>query len=229
MEKIKKEVKEYAEFVENEIDEEDNEFDCDEIDFNIKNQYYDTSNYIENNSNNYSNFKVYFYFEINKDYNFVFPIESDIFNIEKQYIYDLLRNIVKIVNNKNITVNYKGFNYIISLKDCEDKNKDFYIKNYELKHCKKVKYTPKDYLPSYSSNSILKNIIKERISFVSKDPLNIMLIQKYDDFKEKNLNEKIKYNNKFIKNTNINEIFNVNEKNINKYKNDLCKSKCFIF
>lgn len=229
MEKIKKEVKEYAEFVENEIDEEDNEFDCDEIDFNIKNQYYDTSDYIENNSNNYSNFKVYFYFEINKDYNFVFPIESDIFNIEKQYIYDLLRNIVKIVNNKNITVNYKGFNYIISLKDCEDKNKDFYIKNYELKHCKKVKYTPKDYLPSYSSNSILKNIIKERISFVSKDPLNIMLIQKYDDFKEKNLNEKIKYNNKFIKNTNINEIFNVNEKNINKYKNDLCKSKCFIF
>ena len=229
MEKIKKEVKEYAEFVENEIDEEDNEFDCDEIDFNIKNQYYDTSDYIENNSNNYSNFKVYFYFEINKDYNFVFPIESDIFNIEKQYIYDLLRNIVKIVNNKNITVNYKGFNYIISLKDCEDKNKDFYIKNYELKHCKKVKYTPKDYLPSYSSNSILKNIIKERISFVSKDPLNIMLIQKYDDFKEKNLNEKIKYNNKFIKNTNIKKIFNINEKNINKYKNDLCKSKCFIF
>lgn len=229
MEKIKKEVKEYAEFVENEIDEEDNEFDCDEIDFNIKNQYEDTSNYIENNFNNYSNFKVYFYFEINKDYNFVFPIESDIFNIEKQYIYDLLRNIVKIVNNKNITINYKGINYIISLKDCEDKNKDFYIKNYELKHCKKVKYTPKDYLPSYSSNSILKNIIKERISFVSKDPLNIMLIQKYDDFKEKNLNEKIKYNKESIKNININETFNVNEKNINKYKNDLCKSKCFIF
>ena len=141
MEKIQQEIKEYDEFVKNEIEEDediydelDEEFDCSEIDFHVKKQYYSNS---DCNFINFKSFKVYFYFEINKDCNFIFPIESDKFNIEKQYIYELLKNIVKLINNKNIIINHNNIKYNISLKDCEDNNDDFYIENYELKPCKK--------------------------------------------------------------------------------------------
>jgi len=38
---------------------------------------------------------------------------------------------------------------------------------------------PKSDCPSYSSSSLLKNIEKENISFVSKLPLNIMVREKF--------------------------------------------------
>ena len=39
---------------------------------------------------------------------------------------------------------------------------------------------PKNDSPSYSSNSLLKNIDKKFLSFVSKSPLNIMLIEQFE-------------------------------------------------
>jgi hypothetical protein len=38
---------------------------------------------------------------------------------------------------------------------------------------------PKNDCPSYSSYSLLKNIERENISFISKLPLNIMIREKY--------------------------------------------------
>lgn len=185
MEKIQQEIKEYEEFVKNEIEEDediydelDEEFDCNEIDFHVRKPYCKNS---DCNFINFKSFKVYFYFEINKNCNFIFPIESDKFNVEKQHIYELLKNIVKLINNKNIIISHNNIKYTISLKDCDDNNDDFYIKNYEIKPCKKKNFEPKFDLPSYDSYSLLENIVKERISFVSKNPLNIMLIQKYEE------------------------------------------------
>ena len=179
MEKIRNEKKDYDELIKNEITEDYIEFsDNDEFDYNKKEKYYISNN----NETNLKKFKVFLYFEINGNNKYVFPIETDFFNIEKQHIYELLKNIVKKINNKNIIINYKNINYMISLKDCEDNDKNFYIKNYELKPCKKTNFIPKNYLPSFSSTSLLKNIINERLSFVSKNNLNIMLIEKIDDF-----------------------------------------------
>ena len=227
MEKIQQEIKEYDEFIKNEIEEDediydelDEEFDYSEIDFHVKKQYYNNS---DCNFINFKSFKVYFYFEINKDCNFIFPIESDKFNVEKQYIYELLNNIVKLINNKNIIINHNNIKYHISLKDCEDINDDFYIKNYELKPCKKKTLTPKFDLPSYDSFSLLDNIAKERISFVSKNPLNIMLIQKYEE-QNKSENEHFQniYNDKYG-----NIVFN--DKKIINNNREILLNKCIIF
>jgi len=220
MEKIQQEIKEYDEFVKNEIEEDediydelDEEFNCSEFDYHEKKQYYNSFN-ADYTFINFKSFKVYFYFEINKDCNFIFPIDSDKFNVEKHYIYELLKNIVKLINNKNIFINYNNNKYIISLKDCEDNNDDFYIKNYEIKPCKKSTFAPKFDLPSYDSHSLLANIVKERISFVSKNPLNIMLIQNYEEERSENghfqkeytdKNGYIFFNDKIINNNKVNK------------------------
>ena len=107
MEKMEKEIKEYDEFVKNEINEEDNlsisdNSDNYEFDYNKDNNNNITSN-IEIDT--FKKFKVYFYLEYDKDFKYVFPIESESFNIEKQYVYELIKNIVKIINNNNYIIN----------------------------------------------------------------------------------------------------------------------------
>jgi len=134
----------------------------------------------DGNENKVKNYNIYFYLNLNKENSFIFPIKSDFFKINKQYIYELIKNIVKKINNENINIKYNSKDYIISLKDIEDDDDiDFYIKNYELKPCKKKNFMPKSDCPSYSSSSLLKNIEKENISFVSKLPLNIMVREKF--------------------------------------------------
>ena len=134
----------------------------------------------DENENKVKNYNIYFYLNLNKENSFIFHIKSDFFKINKQYIYELIKNIVKKINNENINIKYNSKDYIISLKDIEDDDDfDFYIKNYELKPCKKKNFMPKSDCPSYSSSSLLKNIEKENISFVSKLPLNIMIREKF--------------------------------------------------
>ena len=134
----------------------------------------------DENENKVKNYNIYFYLNLNKENSFIFPIKSDFFKINKQYIYELIKNIVKKINNENIIIKYNSKDYIIFLKDIEDDDDiDFYIKNYELKPCKKKTFMPKSDSPSYSSSSLLKNIEKENISFVSKLPLNIMIREKF--------------------------------------------------
>lgn len=132
------------------------------------------------NENKVKNFNIYFYLSLDKLNSFIFPIKSEFFKTNKQYAYELIKDIVKKINNKNINIKYNSKDYIISLKDIEDDDDiNFYIKNYELKPCKKKTFIPKSDCPSYSSSSLLKNIEKENISFVSKLPLNIMIREKF--------------------------------------------------
>lgn len=222
MEKLENEIKEYDEMVKKELSEEDNLSVLDNCEFedeeeNIK----DTSDNLNNFGNNkYKKFIVYFYCEFDETAKYVFPIESETFNIENQYIYELIGNIVKIINNKRLIINYNSINYLISLKDCEDDDFNFYINNYELKPCKKKNNYPKDDLPNYSSTSLLKNIINEKISFISKNSLNIMFLENYEAEINNNYENQnsIVYNNDSV---NIKE----EEKEINISKDN----SCFIF
>lgn len=148
-----------------------------------------------NNQNSFIQFKqynVYCYFNINKEISFIFPIKTDLFYINKQYIYELIKNVVQKINNEKIVIAYNSTKYIISLKDVEDdENADFYAKNYEIKSCKKKNFMPKDDSPSFSSYSLLNTIENENISFVTKSPLNIMVREKCEINGEEN---KSKYN-----------------------------------
>ena len=187
------------------------------------------SNYIENSLNNYKQLEIYFYFVINsKEY--IFPIQSDSLNIKKDYGYDLIKNIVKKINNNNLIIINNSIKYIVSLKDCEeDNNKNFYINNYELKQCRKQTLIPKQDLPGYSPTSLLENMINEKISFVSKNSLNIMLTEKYEEeFQRKNNVNNININTQdnldyFFENNN-----NIHKKDENKNKENLCRNNCII-
>ena len=145
----------------------------------------------------FSKFIVFFYFTI-KNKEFVFQIKSDLFNINKQYTYELIQNIVKKINEKNIIINCEKTKYIISLKDIDDyinkNNKDFYINNYEFKQCNKKNFIPNPENQSFSSETLLKNINNKRISFIARNPLNIMLREKEESELEEGNN---KYQNYF--------------------------------
>lgn len=160
---------------------EENEFEK-EFDFNSKNV--DFSKREEDNS---AEFDAYFYFKLNGENEFIFPVKSDSFNKNKQYAYELIKNIIKKINEKHITIKYNNTEYTVYIKDEQDtEDADFYTKNYELKPCKKKNFKPKVDNPSYSPNSLLKYIDSNKISFVSKSPLNIMLIEKYETNEEEN-------------------------------------------
>ncbi len=155
----------------NEFDEFENEYD-----FNLNNVHL-----VKQNEDRYAQYNTYFYFKLNKDKEFIFPIQSDVFNKSKQYIFELIKNIIKKINEKNIVINYNNIDYIVSLKDAEDEDIEFYEKNYELKPCKKKNFKPKDDCPSYSSNSLLENVDNKMISFISKNSFNIMLREKLEE------------------------------------------------
>ena len=164
-----------------------------ELNDNMELEEYDkklneNSRIYENNENKFAKFDVFFFFTI-KNKEFVFQIKTDFFNKNEQYIYELIKNIVKKINEKNIVINYNNANYIVSLKDCddfEDNDKKFYMENYEIKQCNIKNLTPLDYTPSFSSDSLIKNIERKKLSFVSKTPLNIMIREKIESKEENN-------------------------------------------
>ena len=128
--------------------------------------------------NRIKKFNVYFYFDFNKNKKFVLPINIESFNIDDFYIYDLIKYVVKKINNSNIVVKDNNINYSVSLKDIDDdeENIDFYINNYEIKPFDF--WTKKD-CPIYSSKDSLKTIEEENISFFSKNPLNVLLMKQF--------------------------------------------------
>jgi hypothetical protein len=162
----------------NEYDEFENEFDYDSKNLNLA----------KNNEDKYAKFNTYFYFKLNENNEFIFPIQSDIFNKSKQYVYELIKNIIKKINEKNLVINYNNIDYIVSLKDTEEEDINFYIKNYELKPCKKKNFKPKNDCPSFSPNSLLENVDNKLISFISKNSLNLMLRERIEE------NNKYQYN-----------------------------------
>ena len=184
MEELKNKSKENGkeEIEENNISESDDEM-VDLIEF-------DHSKFLKNEDKDniiLKRYNIYFFLNLSKDNTFIFPIESDIFNVNNQHVYELIKNAVKNINNKKIIITYNTINYIVSLKDIEEEeNMDFYTKNYELRPCKKKNFMPKNDCPSYSSSSLLKNLENKNISFISKRNLNIMLLEKLETYEEKN-------------------------------------------
>ena len=60
------------------------------------------------------------------------------------------------------------------------------MENYEIKQCNIKNLTPLDDTPSFSSDSLIKNIERKKLSFVSKTPLNIMIREKIESKEENN-------------------------------------------
>ena len=184
--------------------------DIDEINNEKSNFHYDMCNNGHNKHNEIINmkiFEIFCYFKINKENEFIYSIQSDALNLRTQCLYDLIKNIIKKINESKITIEYNSLKYILSLKDCDDENDiDFYINNYELRPCKKIKHIPNFDLPCYCPNLLLNNMVNEKISFSTKNPLNIILIENYDNFSEKIYKKKIKYINS---NKNIENGFNL--------------------
>ena len=218
VEELTKEIKEYDKLVKEEI---------------IEENFYDDFNYEENTNIFYKEkdkvsdtkkFTVYFYLELNKNNYYIFPIESDLLDINTQYGYDLIENIINKINNKSIVVNNNSMQYIFSLKDCQNNNnKNFYMENYELRLCKK-NLKPNFELPPFYSSFLLKNIFNEKLSLICQNNLYIMLLEKTGDNHE---NEK--------ENENINEKehkikIRIKKEN-SKYDSDNynCKNKCILF
>lgn len=173
--------------IENDINEEIKEYDRiikEEINSNKESNN-------EDKLNNLFKFTVYFYFKINEKNEYIFPIESDYFDTNTQHIYELIYNIIQKINSEKIIINFNNNDFIISLKESEEKN--FYINNYELRPSKKKTHLPKYDYPCYDSFTLLNNIISQRICFVVKNPKNIILTEKID----KEL-ENVNNNNKHI-------------------------------
>lgn len=219
-EELTKEMKEYDKLIKEETIE-DNYFD----DFNLnENQY---RSYQEKNTiSNMKKFIVHFYLELNKDNIYIFTIESDLLNINTQYGYDLIENIVNKINNKSIVINYNSKQYIFSLKPCYNNNdKIFYMKNYELRFYKKNNLKPNFDLPPFFSSALLNNLLNERISLICKNSLYIMLLEKLGD----NLNYEMKEDNN--KGEEEKPKIRINKNNNKYYKDDKynCKNNCIMF
>ena len=120
-------------------------------------------------------------------------IKSDFINIKNKYVSDLIKNMVKKINKKKIIIKINSIEYILSLKDKDDDSNDsFFCSNYELKECDPNNLKPVNHSDRYSPNTSLKELINKKISFVSKNPINIMLIENYDSCKNGYINNKYK-------------------------------------
>ena len=163
-----KSIIEKTEFVNEEIDFGDLENESTENEETEKNKMYIC--------NKLTKYNIFFYFTI-KNKEFVFPFVSDLFNEYEDNVNKLIKNIVEKINDNKIIINCDNINYIVSLRQAEEgeNEEDFYAKNYEMKPCKKKNLKPKLDSPSYSAKSLLKNIDNEKLSFICKSPLNIML------------------------------------------------------
>ena len=132
--------------------------------------------------NKIKKFKVYFYFNLNEKNEYIFPFESDLLNIDNQYGYDLIQNIINKINNESLVINYNSKDYILSVKESQnDDKKNFYINNFEIRKCKKKTLKPKDDTPPFSPELLLNNILDDTISFICKNNMYIILIEKFDD------------------------------------------------
>ena len=175
--------------------------------------------------NNIKKFKVYFYFNLNEKNEYIFPFESDLLNIDNQYGYDLIQNIIKKINNESLVINYDSKDYILSVKENQnDDTKNFYINNFEIRKCKKKTFKPKDDVPPFSPELLLNNILDDTISFICKNNIYIILIEKFDDDIEER-----KYEDDFAESEGQSENKNENQKiKDNNYQDDSkCKS-CII-
>jgi hypothetical protein len=206
-------MKEYDKLIQEEINEDEDKYEFDDDENDIINDHY-FSNNLCNINTNMKKIEIYFYFKLSENNEYIFPVESDLLDINSQYGYDLIENIIKNINKKSITIKYNSKQYIVSLKDCEYESckKNFYMQNYELKFCNKKNMKPKIDLPPISLKTQLFNISDVKISLISKYHYNIMLIEKLEDNIDINNIKCIDMNN-----------------NSEKYKKRKCFNICLIY
>ena len=136
-------------------------------------------NEINNNINYETNvikkFNVCFYLDLNKDNKYSFNFNTNEFNGGVYHIYNLIKYIVKKINDSNIIIKYNNDNYSVSLKDIDEENIEFYINNYEIKP---FEFWKKKDCQSFSPKEMIKSINEEKIIFFSKNPLNVFLMKK---------------------------------------------------
>ena len=151
----------------NQIEENDIDISTDDFDMDLdETRQSSTISENKNNENIYSKFEIFFSFLFNNK-EFLVSIESDVFNLNKNNVQDLVKNIIYKINEKNIIFQHKKIKYIISLKDCEDP--DFYKDNYELRN-----YETKEF-SKYPFDLPLSDIKDTKLFFVCKNCLNIMI------------------------------------------------------
>ena len=149
---------------ENEFDASTEDIDVD-LDFDEIPLFYKSNKYLKK-ENIFTKFNIYFSFLFDKK-EFIIQIESDPFNINENNVEDLIKNIIKKINDKNIIIQNDKINYIISLKDSDEQ--DFYKNNYEIRT-----YKEKECI-IYPSDLLLSDIKATKLILVSKKYLNIMI------------------------------------------------------
>jgi hypothetical protein len=153
---------------ENELDISTDDIDID-LDANEEQKFYKTSiKSLENlrNENVFSKFDIIFSFIFDKQ-EFLISIESDVFNVNKNSVQDLIKNIINKINEKKIIFQHKKNKYILSLKDCEEEsNQEFYRVNYKLRNNES-----KD----FSFGSLLSDIRDKKLNFFCVNTLNLMI------------------------------------------------------
>ena len=123
-------------------------------------------NSINQNENIFGKFEINFPFKFNQK-EFIISIESDLLELNKNTTEDLIKNIIKKINGKNIFFRENKYTYIISLKDCEEEmDKEFYKDNYELIQNSCIKYP---------YESLLNEIKDNKFNLSCKNSLNIMI------------------------------------------------------
>ena len=114
--------KEYDNLIKEELEEENdlieiNSEDSDNI--NDSNNRDNKDNNDNNCFNNIKQFEIYFFLKLNNDIEYVFPILSDYLNIKEKYGFELIKNIIQKINDKNIVVENNSVKYFLDVIICD--------------------------------------------------------------------------------------------------------------
>ena len=135
-----------------------------------------------------SNFVVYFYVKIN-NIDYTFPIELT--NIDNNLsLINLKKILVKEINKNKLEIEIDYRKYFLCLKENDE---NVYKEKYELRNCKKKNHFPKYELPALSDNSIVENIIGQRICILSKSNDVLLLNPVIDENENEKKFEKDNY------------------------------------
>ena len=85
----------------------ENDYLSDLEDVSIKYEGYERNNNINYETNVIKKFNVCFYFDLNKDKKYSFNFNTDEFNADEYHIYNLIKFIVKKINDDEVSIYIK--------------------------------------------------------------------------------------------------------------------------
>ena len=101
--------KEYDNLIKEELEEENDLIEINSEDSDNISDSNKRDNKDNNCFNNLKQFEIYFFLKLNNDIEYVFPIQSDYLDIKEKYGFDLIKNIIKKINEQNIVVENNSF------------------------------------------------------------------------------------------------------------------------